>query len=221
MPNRLELPPTVKARRTRERILDACLDLFNQTGPAHVTTVEIARTVGIAEGNLHYHFPRKGMILDALFDRYSNQVVGAAIAPDETSPLAYRDYLDRWFDLIWEWRFLFRDTSQVIHLSPELNERWRDLTLQGQAELRKSLMMVKDAGMMHASDDDIVRLATNAWIVASYSIDYMRIHEGTDVISREHVARAREQVIALFLPYLNGPGRMFLLGTVGSDTPLL
>ena len=55
---------------TRAKILDACRALFNERGPAEVTTAEIAQAVGISEGNLHYHFRRKQQILVALFDEF-------------------------------------------------------------------------------------------------------------------------------------------------------
>jgi len=43
---------------TRERILEVSRELFNRDGYANTTIARIASEIGIAEGNLWYHFPR-------------------------------------------------------------------------------------------------------------------------------------------------------------------
>ena len=44
------------AVRTRDRIIDTARQLFNRLHYANVTTAMLADAVGIAEGNLWYHF---------------------------------------------------------------------------------------------------------------------------------------------------------------------
>ncbi len=73
----------VRARfSTRDRILDAALDLFNGRGPDRVTTAEIAEAVKINEGNLYYHFRTKELLVLALFARFEVDAVALVASVD-------------------------------------------------------------------------------------------------------------------------------------------
>jgi AcrR family transcriptional regulator len=116
---------TEELPNTRARILDTCLTLFNESGPSSMTTVEIARVAGINEGNLYYYFKKKEDILGALFDQYE-----AALSQVSKPPRIKRDdasagveYLNRWFNLMWEWRFFYRDVAVLKRMAPKLKAR--------------------------------------------------------------------------------------------------
>ena len=56
--------------KTRDRIIEASLALFNAQGERTVTTNHIAAHLGITTGNLNYHFANKHAIVAELFGRY-------------------------------------------------------------------------------------------------------------------------------------------------------
>lgn len=53
---------------TKEKIIAKSLEMFNVQGVENVTTRHIAKELGISQGNLHYHYPNKDKILEALFN---------------------------------------------------------------------------------------------------------------------------------------------------------
>lgn len=191
------------ATSTRDRILDVCLRLFNELGPVAVTTAEIARTAGINEGNLYYYFKKKEDILVVLFEAFEAALNEVANAPQETVSggdpgLAY---LQRWFKLMWEWRFFYRDGAAIKRLAPQLRARSMKLADRGQADIRRALKQMVDKGLLAAGDEEIERLVVNAWIISSYWLVYLDSRHNIAKVTREHLDWGFSQVLSLFLPY--------------------
>ena len=60
---------TPKGEQTRERILDAALDLFRTRGYAETTMRQIADAAGVAVGNAYYYFASKDQLILAFYER--------------------------------------------------------------------------------------------------------------------------------------------------------
>ncbi|WP_439876781.1 TetR/AcrR family transcriptional regulator (plasmid) [Bacillus mycoides] len=74
------------AEERKGEILDAADELFGQKGFDGTSTNEILEKVGIARGTLYHHFKSKEDIMDALIERYTVRILGAAkrIAADKS-----------------------------------------------------------------------------------------------------------------------------------------
>ena len=59
-----------KPNKTKDRILQISLQLFNERGERLVTTNHIAAELGISTGNLYYHFRNKQEIIKELAQQY-------------------------------------------------------------------------------------------------------------------------------------------------------
>ena len=60
---------TPKGEQTRERILDAALDLFRTRGYGDTTMRQIADAAGVAVGNAYYYFASKDQLILAFYER--------------------------------------------------------------------------------------------------------------------------------------------------------
>ena len=200
---------------TRDRILDTCRTLFNERGPAEVTTSEIATTVAISEGNLHYHFRRKELILVALFDQFeaANDRAGKPDAGLSRHPEPHRQYLAGWFNMMWEWRLFY--AAGVYRMAPVLQPRLMRMTDRVQSQVGRVLHGLVRDGVLGADATEIDQLVVNAWIVASYWIDYLRSRQGVESITRDHLRWGYAQVEALFTPYTLAAGKAAAIRKVG------
>lgn len=191
---------------TRDRIVDAALVLFNEKGPDRVTTAEIARTVGINEGNLYYHFKTKESLLHALFKRL--EADAAAFMADTSSNAVtdaaiYSTLMRQWFSIVWEHRYIFRDLPALIAMAPTLKEPIRALSLAMRHVVEASLRQMTDAKFITIPDGDEPQLLANVWIVSTYWAVYLSLQEGVDILGPEHLDWGLKQVASLFRPYLS------------------
>ena len=76
-------------RRTRERILETALDLFNNIGEPGVDDGDHRREMNISPGNLYYHYHSKDKIVEALFAQFAGD--RATLAAPESRPTHAED----------------------------------------------------------------------------------------------------------------------------------
>ncbi|HEY5975523.1 MAG TPA: TetR/AcrR family transcriptional regulator, partial [Geobacteraceae bacterium] len=98
-----------KADRTKSRILETAIELFNDKGTKAVTTNHIAAALGISPGNLYYHFRNKEEIIRAIFDQMDRVGLGdygEIIAKNPAGSLAA---MEETFMMIqrFNWRYRF------------------------------------------------------------------------------------------------------------------
>jgi AcrR family transcriptional regulator len=203
-------------RRTRERILETSLSLFNRFGEPHVTTADIADEMNIIHGNLYYHFRNKDDIIGELYAAYEASVKPLLVAPTDPSP----GVEDLWFllHLLFErmrdYRFLFRDLDEITSRNRKLSTRFGELLRRGEA-----LVVALCGGLVHtdqmiATEPEIAAIAANVTLVSTYWMSWQRITGNAgDDINLDHAAY---QVLALIAPFLVGDGRA-LIERLGAD----
>ena len=119
-----------RPRRTRERILETGLELFNRDGAPQVTTADIADEMDISPGNLYYHFDNKDEIVFELYARYEAGVL-PLYADRGDRPLDVDDlwlWLHLLFEWMWKYRFLYRDLDQLTSQDAKLGARFGALS---------------------------------------------------------------------------------------------
>jgi AcrR family transcriptional regulator len=202
-----------RPRRTRERILETSLALFNDSGAPRVTTADIADEMNISPGNLYYHFRNKDEIVFELYEAYEAQVLPLYADPGGRH-LGVDDlwlWLHLLFERMWEYRFLYRDLDELASRERKLGTRMGALLRKGGATVIELCRGMVEVGTMRASAREIEALADNVLLVATYWPAYDRIRRSPqEDTPGADAGRAAYQVLALFGPYFNGDARAHL-----------
>jgi len=207
------MPEKKRPRRTRERILETSLALFNRFGAPQVTTANIADEMNISPGNLYYHFRNKDEIVLELYEAHEAGVLPLYVSRGGRHVEV--DDLWLWLHLLlermWGYRFIYRDLDELASSNRKLGKRVGALLRKGAATVIELCRGMVDAGTVRASDREIEALAENALLVATYWSSYDRIRRGApDDASEVDAGRAAYQVLALFAPYLAPDARAHL-----------
>jgi len=160
---------------TRERILQASLELFNAQGERSVTTNHIAAHLEISPGNLYYYFRNKQAIIAELFDRYGVAVDGFLQVP-EGRAVTMDDktfYLESLLSAMWDYRFLHRDLEHLLGGDEALAERYRGFAASHLEVARRIYAGFVDAGLLRMTETQVEAVAVNAWIVVTSWVRFL------------------------------------------------
>ena len=196
--------PPKPPRRTRERILETALAMFNQFGEPTVATTSIAFEMGISPGNLYYHFRSKEEIVADLFAEFRREIETTLAAPEERLPNAEDCwlFLHLVFEAIWKYRFNYRDINDLVARYHVIEVQFRRILAHKIRVAEQILAGLVKAGQMRAQPAEITTLAQNIVLVASYwmSSEFARDPKATQ--DDRTLARGGFHVIALAAPYL-------------------
>jgi AcrR family transcriptional regulator len=210
-------------RRTRERILETALTLFNRLGEPNVTTGDIADELNISPGNLYYHFRNKDDIIGGLYAALDAKITPLTAVPPDRLPSAD----DLWlllhllFEQMWEYRFFYRDLDEITSRNRRIAQRFAAFNRRGETTVIQLCRGMVHAGAMRASEREIAALAQNVLMVATYWMSWQRVsgrlpvHDNDVAKTENRLAQAAHQVMALIAPYLVGEARALIeqLGT--------
>ena len=174
----------------------------------------IAGALGISPGNLYYHFRNKDQVIERLFERFEERIdVEPRVSADALE--AMEDlwlYLHLMLEGIWEYRFLYRNLDDVLGRNRRLRERFDRILDRKEASIAGLCEGLVASGAMRASPAEILALARNVLVVATYWLNFQSLRargggRGDRGGDTAYVGRGAYQVMALVAPYLVGDAR--------------
>jgi AcrR family transcriptional regulator len=197
-------------RRTRERILELSLRLFNEFGEPNITTTVIAEEMNISPGNLYYHFRNKDDIVNSIFLQFEQEIERMLAMPEERRPnIEFMwNSLHMIFELVWRYRFFYRDLSDLLSRNRKLELHFKQI-LAHKLKLAYQLCEgLRADNALQATDLEIDALATNLVVVSTYWLSYEYVRNprkySEEKAMADALARGCYQVLSLFRPYLHG-----------------
>ena len=193
--------------KTRDRILEVSLLLFNEEGEAQLSSVDIANALEISPGNLYYHFKGKDAINRALFDRFEEEM--RVILRGSKGGVASLE--DNWvyiyilLEEIYDFRFFYRDLAGLLARYPDLAVRFRSLVAGKRqmiarilSDLERLGLLTVDARLREPLTDQIITTLT-FWLAGDALTK--EVHDGPALIHKTVF-----QVMCLMVPYMGEAG---------------
>ena len=201
-----------KTLKTKDRILQISLQLFNERGERAVTTNHIAAELGISPGNLYYHFRNKQEIIKELMEQYQKETLDMLSLPDDRGVNA-NDKI-RYFQVLssqlWAYRFLHRDVYHLVENNEDFRKIYPKFAGQVMQQGQKIYLAFVEAGLMQMTHSEIEALIINIWIVLTNWTNflYMSGHlNDSNHLDEKWAWQALRQMVFLEGPYLRGESR--------------
>ena len=212
-------------RRTRERILDVALRLFNDFGEPNVNTTLISEEMKISPGNLYYHFKNKDDIINCIFQQFEKEINQLLGVPTGRSA----DVEDAWlflhllFEQIWKYRFFYRDLNNLLANNRTLEIKFKELLNEKVQVAHRLCEGLQSAGQLTANSREIEALATNMVVVATYWLSFAYVldprRSNEPAVVGAALQRGCYQTMALTSPYLSGNARALFEKLAGEYLP--
>jgi len=203
-------------RRTAERILEVTLLLFNRFGEPNVSTTLISNELNISPGNLYYHYPAKDELINALFDRFERGLNDLLNASDDV-----RNVEDAWFfmhtlfELIWQYRFLYRDLNDLLSKNRRLETHFQSIVKNKTRAVKALLDGLRRGGALQIDSREVDATATSMVVVLTYWLSFEYVRDPRNALepsnAQSALLRGAQHVLNLIAPYLKPDQRAHLL----------
>lgn len=189
-------------RDTRTQILVASLSLFNEHGEPNTTTNDIANEADISPGNLHYHFKKKSILVEALLAEFQADVRRVLEPPqgDETTIDDFWAFLHLLLEILTAYRFLLRDMETMVATYPKVGHALKGFAKGLTAIMHLYIEALKRNGTLEVDDSEVPTLCRNLVVIALFSERFDEISgaaSSVDVIA----LRIARSVLGILLPY--------------------
>jgi AcrR family transcriptional regulator len=194
-------------RDTRELILSTSLALFNESGEPNVTTNHIADEADISPGNLYYHFRSKDDIVIELFKRFLTRFKPLI----ELSEESLREAEQLWFqlhlsfELKGEFRFLYRNLSDLTARIPDLDRAMRGLLVRERQSAWNSLAGLERTGVLEIDPRQKEMLTDSILLALTYWIPFSELLEPGGLDDGHAQTRAIARVLLSVTPHFREP----------------
>ena len=194
--------------KTRDRILHTSLELFNEEGEEHTTTIDIANELDISPGNLYYHFKGKDQIIAELFQQYELALSSTLTAPIE-KPLSQDEanIEDNWYYLyvvleeMYQYRFLYHNLDNILQRYPNIARSFKRLIQLKRAALYAICQALIQQAVIEASESQLLGLVDNMTLNLTFWLSYDQLLHGErepGVVIHQGVL----QLLTMVAPYL-------------------
>lgn len=137
---------------TAQKIVQKACELFNQQGMAAVSIRDIAAALGISHGNLRYHYPGKGPLIEAIFQdclTASDAVMDKLDRPDIDLITLLQSTAEQ-ATKFWEYRFLLQDLLAISQQYPKVGLALREMYRHREVQLQRIFQYLQNQDLMQS-----------------------------------------------------------------------
>lgn len=190
--------------KTRDKIIQASIDLFNERGERNVTTNHIAAHLGISPGNLYYHFRNKEDIILSIYEEYASNLLLETfpkVSPDIKALDAIIMYMDAVFQMMMKFRFFYSNLPVLLDNNSSLREKYVEVQQSIAERVSQLLVSLRESKIIDFADSELADIVSILRLVNTFWLSFYQTQnidmEITDAVFYQGVLK----ILVILKPY--------------------
>ena len=203
--------------KTKEKIIQESLSLFNDNTFELSTTSLIAKKSDVLEGSLWYHFNSKNDLVSVHTELFLDSFKTQRIHSESNDPKDLILGLFSIYEVLWDYRYLMRDSfEQFSKDNPKLYKRLVDINLEIDEWAKKTIIHARNHGVLILDDNDIDNVVEISLIIGRHWLDYSmkKYPSKSNLYLRK---KGINLLIKSFYPYLSNESKEIMDSIYESD----
>ncbi|MBM7071088.1 TetR/AcrR family transcriptional regulator [Shewanella sp. 202IG2-18] len=189
--------------KTRDKIIQASIELFNEHGERTITTNHIAAHLGISPGNLYYHFRNKQDIIQSIFKQYEAHLE-SSFQPYQEQKLDVEmlvTYFDAMFYVLWKFRFFYANLTDILGQDEKLKADYLHIQQMVQMRATRIIEQMNNDNVITLTEDEVPQLADTMKLVLASWISYKLAQSSKTTITKACLYEGVLRVIMITKAY--------------------
>lgn len=195
--------------KTKQKILNTALELFNTLGLPKVTLRTIAKEMGISQGNLNYHYKKREDIIEALYFQLVKNIDESFKLKKESKNIFHSlfNISDTIMTNFYDYRFIFLDFVQIMRENTKICTHYLELTKQREIQFMQLFDLLIKEGFLRKPilENEYNNLYKRTQIMSDFWISSVVIN--SKIISKSSISIYSELINQNIFPYLTKKGR--------------
>lgn len=196
--------------KTKQRILDTALKLFNSVGLAKVTLRTIASEMNISQGNLNYHFKKREDIIETLYFNLVKNLDTVFVLKKETKNVfeILFDVSEKVMSAFYDYRFIFLDFVQIMRENETIKNHYMQLVKQREAQVMQLFQMLITEEYLRKPilENEYENLYKRTQIMTDFWISSVVVSSKN--VSKSSLSNYSKLINQNIFPYLTEKGRV-------------
>lgn len=197
-------------RKTKQKILEKALEIYNLHGVSNVSIRQLAKDVGISHSNLIYHYPTQEDIILGLHDLLLQKAIdlNKGLEQNESALQSLYSTTIAGFTIVYDFRFFFKELHYIANAFSRVKDVLRKVE-NVRSAMYKNLIedlithdFLRPEEFEGEFDDLIVRIKiySDHWLESSSIYD--------DLSKEEKINKYSYLLMQHFYPYLTETGKI-------------
>lgn len=190
--------------KTRDKIIQASIELFNEQGERNVTTNHIAAHLAISPGNLYYHFRNKEDIILSIYEEYARSLlletlpkVSADLKPLDSLVL----YMDSVFQTTMKFRFFYSNLPVLLDKNPILREKYVEVQQSISERVSQLLISLRAADFIDFSDGDLADIVSILRLINTFWVSFYQTQTIVNEVNDSVFYQGVLKILVILRPY--------------------